>query len=87
MRLWRLVDSRLSDLTFPYVVVILPRCAPRALLSVVSRIAGGYPSGQRGLTVNQLRYASEVQILPRPYGWKSPIADWFHLLQFGVLPS
>ena len=70
MRLWRLVDSRLSDLTFPYVVVILPRCAIRALLSsVVSRIAGGYPSGQRGLTVNQLRYASEVQILPRPYVW------------------
>ena len=81
MRLWRLVDSRLSDLTFPYVVVILPRCATRA------SIGGGYPSGQRGLTVNQLRYASEVRILPRPYGWKSPIADWFHLLQFGVLPS
>ena len=69
MRLWRLVDSLLSDLTFPCVVVILPRCATAALLSVVSRIAGGYPSGQRGLTVNQLRYASEVQILPRPYVW------------------
>lgn len=27
---------------------------------------GGYPSGQRGLTVNQLRNASEVRILPRP---------------------
>ena len=67
MRLWRLVDSLLSDLTFPCVVVILPRCATAALLSVVSRIAGGYPSGQRGLTVNQLRNASEVQILPRPY--------------------
>ena len=48
------------------VLIFARACAMMILLVKVSKLMGGFPSGQRGQTVNLLRFASVVRIHLRP---------------------
>ena len=71
------VDLQATNLTFRGLLCIMAlrdTCGQAGC-----RRGDGYPSGQRGLTVNQLRNASEVRILPRPpevYGLTMACRGW-----------